>query len=142
MIRHALILDDDPLVLSLLQGFLGRRGYEVSTFSNPSTCPLYNGGPCPCPLQGGCPDVIVTDFEMPFANGVEFIERIKQKHCKCLNILLISGYSTNPLDLRRALEHGVTFLAKPFHLDQLHFWLDKVESLGGSVLQPSFAVAV
>ncbi len=142
MSRRALILDDDPLVLSLLQGGLSRRGYEVSTFSCPLSCPLYSHGSCPCPFMGGCPDVIVTDFDMPFVNGVEFIERVKRKLCKCRNILLISGCLTDPLDLRRAAEHGVTFMAKPFHLNQLHDWLDSIERQGAPVSQTGFAVAV
>lgn len=123
---NAVILDDEPMVLALLRGVLGRRGYSVEAYSTPIRCPLYSAPGCPCEPQVPCPDVILTDFDMPLVNGIEFVEHLKMKGCKCRHIALISGLLTDATRLK-AQPLGVTVFAKPFQLKGLTAWLADAE---------------
>lgn len=141
MKRVALILDDDPLILSLLQGVLSRRGYEVAAFMSAAQCPAYRDDACPCSLAGGCPNIILTDFDMPGVNGMEFIEKLRRKSCKCLDVVLMSGSYIDCPTLRRSTALGVTFIAKPFHMSQIQTWLDKIENFGRHSFLPCSTAA-
>ena len=124
--KHALILDDEPMILALLQNILGRRGYKVEAYTTPARCPIYFEETCPCAIQASCPNVILTDLDMPLATGLEFIERLKKKGCKCRHIALISGLLTETA-LQRAVPLGVKVFTKPFHIKGIEEWLVEAE---------------
>ena len=135
----AIILDDDPSVRALLANAFHRRGYEVVVYPNPRECPLYSFDTCPCQAEKPCPSIIVSDYEMPNVNGVEFIEALREKGCKCPNIALVSGCSIPNEVLKRASKLKIKFFAKPFHRSQINEWLNQVEA---SVPQASQAKAM
>lgn len=122
-----LIIDDDSMVLSFLVRLTQKRGYEVLSYSNPLNCPLNTPGPCPCTLDTQCPDIIITDFNMPYVNGIEFLTNLKRKGCKCANIALMSG-TWAEADLKRISPPGITHFAKPFHLKQIEEWFDSIQA--------------
>jgi len=123
-----MILDDDPVILIMMSFFFQKRGYEVFTYANPTECPLYTNESCPCSLKDHCPNVIITDYDMPKANGVDFLEALRRKGCKCFNLALISGYSITDIAVEHETNYGVKFFAKPFHWKQIDDWLDQVET--------------
>ena len=129
---RALILDDEPLVLSVLQRLLAHRGYDVVTYPDATSCPLYFGDRCPCAGTEKCPDIILADLNMPDVNGVQFIRKLQRKGCKCRNIAMMSGGWTVE-NLQQASRLGVSIFAKPFHLQRLESWLGSAEgSLAGA----------
>lgn len=123
---RALIFDDDQVVRSILWTLLDQRGYEVFTFPHPGLCPLCEQSICPCPLAETCTDVILTDLEMPVKKGIDFIEEQLQKGCKCKNMALMSGLFTNE-DLLRANSLGIKVFFKPFSVEDVIEWVEKVE---------------
>lgn len=123
---NAVILDDDPVIVSLLSRVLTQKGYEVSSYSSPISCPLYTEESCPCSWSGSCPDLIVTDYDMPTVNGIELVEHLKRKQCKCNNIAVISG-SWSEHDLQKALPPGVSVFSKPFSLHRIRAWIDRIK---------------
>ncbi len=124
---YAVIVDDEPIVLSTLQHILEHRNYRVLACTNPIHSPMYQSDGCPCPLQTKCPDIIISDFNMPVMNGVDFLESIIQKGCHCRHLALISGYGIMDNDLMRMKKSGVRYFAKPIDLDDFYGWLDRVE---------------
>lgn len=122
----ALVLDDDPLVLSLLSHLLAFRGYDVASYADPGQCPLSECCACPCALrQAGCPNLILTDVNMPTMNGVEFVAELRRKGCQCPNIAMISGdWSESNLALARQLGAQVFF--KPCDLPRLDTWARQI----------------
>lgn len=122
---NAVVVDDDPLIRSLLSDVLTNAGYKVDSYSSPSHCPLYTSAACPCSLKDSCPDVIVSDFDMPVVNGVEFVEQLKRNKCKCRNIAVMSGSWTEE-NLQRALPAGVSVFSKPLP-KRFWAWLDKIK---------------
>jgi CheY-like chemotaxis protein len=126
--RKAIILDDDPVILSLLATLLARRGYEVITFTSPAQCPIYTDKTCPCTLEAPCPEIILTDLDMPAVTGIEFLATLQKKRCKCPHIAIMTGSHVGENDLKRIAHMGVKLFAKPFHPDQIHAWLNQVEN--------------
>lgn len=124
----AMVIDDDPTVLALLQIMLQRRGYKVHTYENPIESPLYTCQGCPCSIpEIGCPDLIISDFNMPEMNGVELLESAMEKGCHCRHLALISAKGLMEADLLRVVKYGTRYFTKPLDLDDFYSWLDRVE---------------
>ena len=124
----AVILDNDPVSLSLLANALHHSGYEVLAYSNPTECPLYSRKPCPCKTDLLCPDIIISDFDMPKVNGVEFIEALRRNGCHSAHIALISSHLIPREMLERASKLDVKFFAKPLHRSQIEAWLNRMKA--------------
>jgi len=92
---RVLIFDDQKEIRQLLWSLFDDRGYEVFTFPHPALCPLSEENQCPCPKEQTCSDLIISDVDMPFKNGLDFIEEQIKKGCKCENIALMSGALTS-----------------------------------------------
>jgi len=121
------IIDSDPFIVSLLVEIFHRRGYEVVTYSDPTAYPLYSLNSCQCQMVGACPDIIITDFDMPNVNGVTFFETLRKNGCNSVTIALMSAHLIPREALERASKLEVKFFAKPFHRSQLENWLDRIE---------------
>jgi len=128
---HAIILEDDPVIRTLLDDVLTAGGYKVTSYSSPENSPLYADEFCPCSLVDSCPDLIVSDYDMLGVNGAQFVQHLKRKQCKCKNIAVISG-SWAEQDLRQVLPAGVNVFSKPFTLKRLRAWLNVVQGRGES----------
>ncbi|MBX7150433.1 diguanylate cyclase [bacterium] len=61
------------------------------------------------------PDLIITDWEMPVMNGIEFIEQLKNDPItKDIAVIMCTGVMTTPINLREALEAGaIDYVRKP-----------------------------
>lgn len=123
---NAVILDDDPEVRRLLEIALNLNGYKVASYNNPLSCPIYTDELCPCSRIQACPDLIISDFDMPFVNGIQFLEKLKQKKCKCRSIAIISG-SWMEQDLKKIVPAGVTVFSKPLHFQRFSEWLSEIK---------------
>ena len=123
----AVIVDDEPGMLSFLKQFLELRGYEVKAYGDPVYSPLYQSDGCPCLQQNECPDIIISDFSMPVVNGVELIGSFIDKGCCCKHIAMIAGDGFNEEDLARMAKYGTYFFTKPIDLAELRVWLDRAE---------------
>ena len=122
---NVLLIDDDLFILSMLQGALVKWGHKVEAYHTPEACPAYCSQTCPCAIfNNGCPDVILTDVNMPVVNGIKFIEELKRKGCKCQKIGMMSG-DWSDSDLLKATHMGVTVFSKPFDLSRLRSWVSE-----------------
>jgi FixJ family two-component response regulator len=123
---RSLIFDDDEMIRGLLQSLFKMRGYDVVAFQHPHLFPLLNTGHCPCTGVQCCTDVIISDMKMPFQNGLDFIEELISRGCRCKNIALMSG-SFETEHLSRAKSLGLTIFTKPFYTADIYNWLDRIE---------------
>ena len=127
----AILVDDNPNLLALLSCLFQSMGHEVVSFSNPKECLQYSCNGCKNQSGTACPCIVMSDYEMPHINGVEFIEALRGKGCKCPNIALMSGSSIPNEVMVRASSLGVKFFAKPFHRDQINDWLNHNQHSNG-----------
>jgi CheY-like chemotaxis protein len=127
--RRAIIFEDDPSVLHLLEAFFSKRGYEVMLYKEPINCPLYQDDhDSNCPNEYPCSDVVITDHRMPSMTGIELLQKQAQNGCKLtsMNKALITAHLSEKE--QKALQKlGSFYLAKPFRIADISQWLDECE---------------
>ncbi len=122
----AIVLEDNEVLRTLTYDILKDRGYEVYAYSEPFLSPVYRGNERPCPEENICPNIIITDIDMPNMTGFEFLEHQKSKGCKIQNIAIMSGRWTNE-NIKHAKRLGCHIFKKPFKIDEVEKWLDECE---------------
>lgn len=126
---RAVVFDDDDSIRNVLRHYLLMRDYEVLSCDNPASVCVVNGkGRDFCGGEEACCDILITDINMPGANGIELLEQQTRKGCKLAvkNKLVISG-SLEDGDMERAQMLGCSLLLKPFTLEALSRWLSACE---------------
>ena len=123
---RVLIFDDDEAIRKVLWYYFDGRGYEVFTFPHPTTCPLSVASLCQCPLEESCSDIIISDLNMPFKRGLDFLEEQLSKGCRCENMALMSGYLDQE-DSERASRLKIKLFLKPFTIKEIDEWVTEIE---------------
>ena len=101
------IVDDEPVILSVLQKYLRAEGYRdvVTTTQSASAIEFFHD----------ChPDAILLDVMMPDVDGIEVLRRISEDERLCRIPVLVLTATTDRKIRQRALELGASdFLSKP-----------------------------
>lgn len=126
-----LLAEDQGMVRGALSALLGLAGDLEVVGSFPDGLSAWTG------VQRLCPDVVVTDIEMPGLSGLELATRIRERGLQSKVVIATTfaraGY------LRRALDAGVAgYLLKDSPARQL---ADAVRTVhrGGRVIDPQLA---
>ncbi|HRZ41465.1 MAG TPA: response regulator [Bacteroidales bacterium] len=108
MLRKILLVDDEPLNISLLREMLGRNTYEYLEAGD--------GFSCLAIASEGMTDLIILDWQMPHMDGLEALKELKSKeNTRNIPVLMVTGVMNSPENLVTAMEEGaVDFLRKPF----------------------------
>ncbi len=106
-----LVVDDDPLALSITQRLLHKSGYTVWTASGgEEAINLYK-------QHADKIDLVLLDVVMPYVNGEEVYHELVRINPK-VAILVVSGFT--PKTAERLLRvSGARFLSKPFSRNKL-----------------------
>lgn len=115
----AIIVDDDPLIINLLKKILENLGFEVEAYENPIYCRLYYKHECT--NSKPCCDLLLTDYEMPMVNGVEFIRHLECHGCAINKIALVSGLSKESIAEKEDLT-GLKVINKFDVFNELRTW--------------------
>ena len=119
-----LLADDDPDMLRLLEQLLQRAGYAVRVVAD--------GQEAIEAIESECPDILLTDWEMPRLTGIElcrFVRNMRLPHYVYIIFLTVRSDSA---EIIRGLEAGADdYITKPAHEGQL---LARVQS-GSRVLE-------
>ncbi len=107
---RVLIVDDDPVILTILSAWLEEIGYEIKTAESGSQAVI-------C-LNNFKPHLVITDLRMDGMDGMTLLKEI-QKHNSVLPVIMLSG-SAQISDAVCAAHQGVfEFLTKPVQPDDL-----------------------
>lgn len=113
MSKHILVIDDDPVLLTMTREYLEDAGFKVST----ADCGIYSNhivyGTPP-------PDLIVLDVIMPLMSGVKKAKLLKQRE-KSSHIPIILMSSKTEVELKVLAQEAMAddYLCKPFSAEQL-----------------------
>jgi two-component system, chemotaxis family, chemotaxis protein CheY len=105
-----LVVEDDELVRELFRIHLGNAGYEVLLAEDAIVAGHL--------LLKQRPDLIVADIEMPFMDGLEFLEAVKADAVvSAIPVIFVS--SRSDFEDRCKQVGAVAFLKKPVLADRL-----------------------
>ena len=108
--RTLLIADDEPNIRRVLQAIFVKEGYEVHIAEN-GVKALEWASANPVTL-------LITDLIMPDMNGVELIQKVKQRHPDAVAIV-ITAYATIKTCVD-AMRYGASdYITKPFDMDEI-----------------------
>ncbi|MDH4185850.1 MAG: PAS domain S-box protein [Nitrospira sp.] len=102
-----LVVEDDSLVRNMTRDFLAGSGYTVVEAEDGAA------GYEICANPNQRIDLLLTDMMMPKMNGRELAEQAKLQRPE-IPIILMSGYTDDPMIAEAIAMHAVEFLAKPF----------------------------
>jgi CheY-like chemotaxis protein len=119
-----LVAEDQPEVRSIIRAILSRHGYTVVT------APDGEAALKVLAEDSGKFDLLLTDVVMPAMGGAELARRIATIAPR-IRVLYASGYTDDAVFRQGVVDHGVSFLQKPFSSTTL---LTKVREVLASAL--------
>lgn len=109
-----LLIDDEPMITTTLSNLIEMMlDYEVITYNSPKA--LIESGI----LESEKIDLVISDFIMPYMNGLDLLSVIKEKQPNIVPILL-TGYSDKESAIKSINELGLYYyLEKPWDNNEL-----------------------
>lgn len=105
-----LIVEDDQNVLDVLAEGLSREGYMTRSAKSGSEAVHLS--------TKMRPDLVVLDLNLPDCNGIQVLDKLKERD-ETLQVIIITGFGSQNA-ARRAMEIGAfDFLTKPFEFHEL-----------------------
>ncbi|MBO4606642.1 MAG: response regulator [Prevotella sp.] len=115
---HILVVDDDREVASYIRD-------ELSSWYQIDISP--NGKEALAVLLKGHYDLVISDVIMPEMDGVTLLKKIKgNPQINHLPVILLTSKADVSDRLEGLREGADAFLAKPFHMEELHVLIDKL----------------
>ena len=106
-----LIVDDDAHIVRVLSMWLGRHGYDVVTAGN--------GEAALAALDREEVDMIITDMNMPFLDGVGLAKAVRAKSGPTIPILMLTARCDQERLSEQLAPYGIRVYPKPFLPSQL-----------------------
>ena len=108
--KTLLIADDEPNIRRVLQAIFIKDGYDVHVAENGVKAMEW--------ASANPVTLLITDLIMPDMNGVELIQKVKQKHPDAVAIV-ITAYATIKTCVD-AMRYGASdYITKPFDMDEI-----------------------
>ena len=105
-----LAVDDSPATLEVISRHLTGAGYVVHTCGSVEEAGSF--------LDDNSVDLIITDYKMPRANGLELIKYVRDNF-KDTEIMMITGYPSISGAVEAMRDGAGEYLAKPFTGEEL-----------------------
>lgn len=119
--RRVLVVDDDPNIVQLVAKMAACLGYRTATCQE-----AVDALSC---LSKTYFSLVITDYDMPFMDGLELAGQIKKKYLST-RVIMMSGHGPGTLRDRVAGSNVVDgLLFKPFNLQSLK---ESIEVAGDS----------
>lgn len=119
------IFEDDPGIRHLLQLTAAHRGHEVSCFSTPLEWDQFSPSSEIESPPSHFPDIVLTDFDMPGANGLELLGFLASTKKSILWAVITAKESAAIREEAKTL--GAVIFSKPFRLEVVDQWLQECE---------------
>ena len=105
-----LVVDDDELTLKNVRKVLTKVGYSVSTSNNPVRAREL--------LLVADFDLVITDLQMPYLNGLDLLEDARRE-VPGLEVIIITGFPSIDGAVEATKQGAYHYLAKPFTRKEL-----------------------
>src|SRR5437763_13196636 len=114
--HHVLIIDDERPVLMTLEALLKRHGYQVETAPTASQGLKL--------LKSKSPSLVLLDLQLPDADGLEMLDRIKTE-LPDMQVIILTAHDSlhNAIEsIKRGAYH---FISKPYASEELLSLVEK-----------------
>jgi signal transduction histidine kinase len=111
-----LVVEDEEIIRSVFTETFQAWGYEVDSAAN--------GKEALEKTQHKQYDIIITDLNMPFVNGIELIKKLKDKNYLA-EIIVITGFATIDNAIEAMKAGAFDFITKPVNFDHVQFVINK-----------------
>ena len=116
-----LITEDDPVLLKMISYFLEKKGYAVIQASD--------GLSAIDKVNSQLFDLIITDINMPFANGLEIVNTVRNVLKLQTPIIVLTSEGVESTELNAFHIGASEFITKPFSLSALELRVVKLLAL-------------
>jgi two-component system, LytTR family, response regulator len=113
---RVLIVDDEPLARSALEGVLRSRHDIENVDSAVDAFAALNL------LQERPYDVLLLDIRMPELSGIELVDRLKKRKLPVPSIIFVTAHNQHAVTAFE--KHAVDYILKPFSDERIHNALD------------------
>ncbi|NJD55138.1 MAG: hypothetical protein FIA94_01895 [Nitrospirae bacterium] len=125
MRTSVVVVDRDPIILSLFQEFLSRKGYDALLLHEPAFCEMYGNPFREC--EGGCcADILIMEHTI---SNIELLQKQAVDGCRMErgNKAMLSLF---PIGAKANANSwlGCEWFEKPFLLGEIAAWLEKCET--------------
>lgn len=105
MQNQAIIIDDDPVIVKIIEKILDSFSYPYKSFTNPLKAWKY--------CEENRFEILIVDWDMPGMDGLTITDKVRKLYGDRVVILMLTSYGDES-KLAKALEHGVNdYLVKP-----------------------------
>ncbi len=116
---RALVVDDSPVLRSLIRDVLVAKGYEVVEATD--------GVDAIAKIEAVGPDLLVTDLSMPYMNGIQLVAAVRtHPRFERLPILVVTAEADEAVPEVSFTSGANGFLEKPFTLAALEAAVDRL----------------
>jgi two-component system cell cycle response regulator DivK len=117
MMLRALVVEDNPLNMELMEELLLAKGWEVSKAFDVEEAKEV--------LRQGFPDLIFLDIQLPGQDGLSYAAQLRQEHGEALPPLIAITAHAMKGDEEKMLAAGFDYyLAKPFEFAEFYRVID------------------
>jgi DNA-binding NtrC family response regulator len=109
-LKYIMIVDDEPDILDLLQGYLESKGWKIKAYIGPGIA-LSS-----IMMNPKMYSIILTDIRMPDMSGIEFVKEVKNMDNN-IKVIFMTAFETEIDELRELSD--VQPLRKPIGLETL-----------------------
>ena len=119
MRKKILVVEDEPVIATLIKNVLSKHGYEVGMVNN--------GAEALRQIEEFTPQLVVLDISLPGMNGYQICRHLRNNAKTAeLPIIMVTAM-VRPTDQRQGFEIGADdYLTKPFAPAEL---VNRIESL-------------
>jgi len=114
--KRVLVVDDEQNSREGLSKILTKEGYTVHTAEN--------GKKALIEAENNEFDLIITDLRMPEMDGIEVLEKLRNKN-KNIGVVIVTAYGEVNSYLKAMNLGAFEYLNKPIHLEELRRVINK-----------------
>ena len=118
MALKIIVAEDEDITLKNILETLHEAGYEVTG--------TVNGDEAMQLMEKEHFDVLITDIKMPRMNGIELMEKVKEKYTE-MDVIIITGFGSISSAVNAIKKGAYDYITKPFDLDELLLKVKKIQ---------------
>lgn len=117
--KRVLVVDDEPMIVSLLSTVLREKGWDVTE--------AWSGTDGIDQLDRARFDVILTDLVMPGDSGIDLLRAAKEIHPD-VEVILMTGYATADTAIEAMRNGAYHYIMKPLKVEEVVNLVEKAYS--------------